>query len=175
MKFKRKYRIESARLRSWDYSFPGWYFVTICTKQLKPYLGKIDEGCLVLNELGLTTYQYWSEIPQHHNNSAIDEFIVMPNHIHGILILVETLHVETSHAETLPVETLHATSLPSSTMSSISPRKGSLGVIVRSFKSSVTRWARTHNHPHFAWQLRFYDHIETPHWGVSSIIKNTLI
>jgi REP element-mobilizing transposase RayT len=88
----------------------------------------------------------------------------MPNHVHGILILVETpraetLHVETLQAETVRVETLPATSLPSSTMSSISPQKGSLGVIIRSFKSAVTRWARIHGHPNFAWQPRFYDHI----------------
>ena len=149
MKFKRKYRIVYARLRSWDYASPGWYFVTICTKQLKPYLGKIGEGLLILNELGQITYQYWSEIPQHHTYVTIDEFIVMPNHIHGILIL----------AETLTVETLHAASLLSSTMSSISPRRGSLGVIIRSFKSAVTRWARKNGHPNFAWQPRFYDHI----------------
>ncbi|MFA9404307.1 MAG: transposase [Anaerolineales bacterium] len=134
--------------------------MTICTKQLKPYLGKIGEGLLILNELGQTTYQYWSEIPQHHTYVTIDEIIVMPNHIHGILILAETLPVETPPAaETLPVETLHATSLPSSTMSSISPRRGSLGVIIRSFKSAVTRWARKNGHPNFAWQPRFYDHI----------------
>ena len=143
--------------------------MTICTKQLKPYLGKIDEGFPILNELGQTTYQYWSEIPQHHTHVEIDEFIVMPNHIHGIIIIVETLHVETPHAETLPVETLHATSLPSSKMSSISPQKGSLGVIIRSFKSAVTRWARTHNHPNFAWQPRFYDHIISSEDALSRI------
>jgi putative transposase len=144
MKFKNKYRIESARLRPWDYSSPGWYFVTVCTKQMKPYFGRIDQGFPILSELGQTAYQYWSEIPQHHHNTKIDEFIVMPNHIHGIIIIVETLH---------------ATSLPPSTMSSISPLQGSLGVIVRSYKSAVTRWARSNGLPDFAWQLCFYDHI----------------
>ncbi len=144
MKFKNKYRIESARLRSWDYTSPGWYFVTVCTKQMKPFFGEIDQGSPILIEIGQTAYQYWSEIPKHHNNTTIDEFIVMPNHIHGIIVIVETLH---------------ATSLPRLIMSSISPRKGSLGVIVRSYKSAVTRWARKNGHPDFAWQPRFYDHI----------------
>ncbi len=66
MKFKCKYRIESARLQSWDYTSPGWYFVTVCTKHLKPYFVKIDPGVTILNNLGQTAYQYWSDIPQHH-------------------------------------------------------------------------------------------------------------
>ncbi len=164
MKFKGRYRIDSARLSSWDYSSPGWYFVTVCTKQMKSYFGRIDQGSSILNKLGQTVYKYWSEIPQHHNNTSIDKFIVMPNHVHGIIIIEDTLDTETSHVETLDaqmshVETLHATSLPRSKMSSISPRKGSLGVIIRSFKSAVTRWARKNAYPNFALQPRFYDHI----------------
>ena len=149
MKFNSRWRVESARLRSWDYSSPGWYFVTVCTKNMKPNLGRIDQGFPILNELGQTVYQYWTEIPQHHSNTAIDEFIFMPNHVHGIIIIVEAF----------PVETLPATSLRPSPMSSISPRKGSLGSIIRSLKSAVTRWARTNGRPDFAWQPRFYDHI----------------
>jgi len=154
MKFKSKYRIESARLRSWDYASSGWYYVTVCTKQLKPYFGKIDHAVSIMSNLGQAAYQYWSDIPQHHNNTEIDEFVVMPNHIHGIIVIAETLDIDTSH-----VETLHATSLPSSSRSSISPRKGSLGVIIRSLKSAVTRWARMNGYPNYAWQPRFFDHI----------------
>ncbi len=141
MKFKNRYRIESARLSYWDYSSPGLYFVTVCTKFFEPYFGKIDRGFSLLNELGQTVFQYWSEIPQHHKNIAIDEFIVMPNHIHGIIVIVETLHATSLQSTSL---------LP--TMSSISPRKGSLGVIIRSFKSGVTRWARMNSYPNYAWQ-----------------------
>ncbi len=161
MKFKGRYRIDSARLSSWDYSSPGWYFVTVCTKQMKSYFGRIDQGSSILNKLGQTVYKYWSEITQHHNNTSIDKFIVMPNHVHGIIVIVETLH---------------ATSLPRSKMSSISPRKGSLGVIIRSFKSAVTRWARKNAYPNFAWQPRFYDHIirndDSLSW-IRSYIQNT--
>ena len=153
MKFKNRYRIESARLRSWDYSSPGWYFVTVCTKRMKPYFGKIDQVSSSLSELGQTVNQFWSEIPQHHKNIAIDEFIVMPNHIHGIIIIVETLHATSLQSMSQQTTSLHPT------RSSISPRKGSLGVIIRSFKSAVTRWARMNGHPNFAWQPRFYDHI----------------
>ena len=164
LKFKKRYRIESSRLRSWDYASPGWYFVTICTKQMKPFFGRIDQGCPVYNDLGQIANQYLSEIPWHHTNAAIDEFIVMPNHIHGIIVLVETLQATSLRATSKHASPQHATSkhttLPSgSTMSSISPRKGSLGVIVRSYKSAVTHWARKNGNPDFAWQPRFYDHI----------------
>jgi len=155
MKFKGRYRIEFARLRSWDYASPGWYFVTICTKNKRTFFGRIDQETSILNELGQAVFQYWSEIPHHHHHTTIDEFIVMPNHIHGIIIIVEVLDTKTSHN----VETLHATSLRLSKMSSISPVKGSLGVIVRSFKSAVSRWARKNDYPTFAWQPRFHDHI----------------
>jgi len=154
MKFKSKYRIESARLRSWNYASSGWYFVTVCTKQLKPYFGNIDQAVTNMNDLGRTANQYWFDIPKHHEYTAIDEFVVMPNHIHGIIAIAETLDIDASR-----VETLHATSLRSPTRSSISPRKGSLGVIIRSYKSAVTRWARMNGYPNFAWQPRFFDHI----------------
>jgi len=58
MKFKSKYRIEPARLRSWNYASPGLYFVTICTSQVEPYLGKIDKGVPILNGLGQIAYKY---------------------------------------------------------------------------------------------------------------------
>ncbi len=116
------------------------------------------------HELGQAVFQYWSEIPHHHHHTTIDEFIVMPNHIHGIIIIVEVLDTEVSHVGTLAsegshVETLHATSLPSPARPSISPQKGSLCVILRSFKTALTCCARMNGYPNFAWQPRFHDHI----------------
>ncbi len=138
--------------------------MTMCTKQMKPYFGRIDQETSILNELGQAAFQYWSEIPHHHHHTTIDEFIVMPNHIHGIIIIVEVLDTEVSHVGTLAsegshVETLHATSLPSPARPSISPQKGSLCVILRSFKTALTCCARMNGYPNFAWQPRFHDHI----------------
>ena len=75
------------RLREYDYSVSGWYFVTICTQNHIPYFGKVDNGKMVLNRFGETVRKYWKEIENLHSDIQLDYFIVMPNHIHGIIII----------------------------------------------------------------------------------------
>jgi putative transposase len=146
--FKNKYRIESIRLKGWDYRNPGYYFVTICTKNREPYFGHIINGEMHLSPVGEIAVQCWREIPYHHTGVGLDEFVIMPNHAHGIIVICN------------PVGTLYATSLPDkSTMSEISLRAGSLGVIIRSYKSAVTRLAGLNGFKEFAWQSRYYDRI----------------
>lgn len=113
---------------------------------------------MILNELGTIAKLYWKEIPAHHGNAVLDEFIIMPNHIHGIIVIVE------EHPTDDPVATLHATSLhrterDADYFSAISPKKGSLSTIVRSYTSSVTRKIHQDCVPTFAWQARYYDQI----------------
>lgn len=156
-KFRGKYRVESSRLQGWDYTDAGYYFVTICTSHHEPFFGQIRDGEMQLSSVGNIAYRCWVGIPDHFSHVQLDEFVIMPNHLHGIIIVVP----EKATNNDL-VETLHATSLPRSCdvkMSSISPRRGSLSVIVRSYKSSVSRWAHRNGHPDFSWQPRFYDHI----------------
>src|SRR5664280_555297 len=85
--FRNKYRIESTRYRGYDYSSPGKYFITICTKNRKPYFGEVENGKMGLSELGIIAKKFWKEIPGHFPNIKLDEFIIMPDHIHGILII----------------------------------------------------------------------------------------
>ena len=80
-KFQNKYRIESARLQGYDYGSHGHYFVTICTKNRINYFGEIS----VFTEIGKIANNFWKEIPAHYPFVEIDHFIVMPNHIHGVL------------------------------------------------------------------------------------------
>ncbi|HEX9972985.1 MAG TPA: glucose-6-phosphate dehydrogenase [bacterium] len=87
--FKNKYRIHSIRLPGWDYRSPGGYFVTICTKDRECWFGEIDNGEMILSDLGKIVDQYWQEIPDHFKNVQPDEFVIMPNHTHGILFLME--------------------------------------------------------------------------------------
>jgi len=75
----------SIRLKHYDYSEPGDYFVTICTKNRKCLLGNIVDGKMVLNKLGLIVKRCWHDLPNHYPNVILDEFIIMPNHIHGII------------------------------------------------------------------------------------------
>ncbi|MFA6897433.1 MAG: transposase [Patescibacteria group bacterium] len=86
-KFKNKHRIASARLREFDYSTDGYYFVTICSKNHRHYFGEIVDGKMQLSEAGKLAGKYWAEIPDHFTFAKPDEFVVMPNHIHGIIII----------------------------------------------------------------------------------------
>ena len=154
--FLGQYQSGSQRLPDWDYAAPGRYSVTLCTKERNPYFGEIVDGEMKRNEMGEVAHNYWIEIPSHHSNVSIDEFIIMPDHIHGIFLLTNNEDV---------VETLHATSLRkeinqnSGYYSEISPKEGSLSTIIRSYKSAVTREIHKHLSPSFGWQSRYYDHI----------------
>ena len=209
--FRDKYRVPSARASWWDYSRDGAYFITICTQGRQHFFGEIEHGKMHLTAIGQIAHDRWHEMTQHFPFAHVNAFVVMPNHVHGIIIIdrygmndvetlhatspsidntpqtptnVETLHatsppidntsqtpadVETLHATSPPIdntsqthdtETLHATSLPpkNEKMASISPGSGSLSTIVRSYKSAVSKQART-IHADFAWQTRFHDHI----------------
>lgn len=159
-RFKDRYRIGTARLRDYDYASPGWYFVTICTKNRACLFGEIRSGVVGLSEIGCVAHRYWTAIPDHFDHARLDAFIVMPNHVHGIIKLLPL------EEETIPVETLHATSLrqrartsKNEAMSEISPSAGSLSTIIRSYKSAVTRRVRKDLCADFTWQSRFYEHI----------------
>ena len=85
-RFMDRYRIASNRFRWWDYSY-GRYFITICTKDMVHYFGQIIDGVMVLNDMGSVVNQCRFDIPKHFPNVQIDQFVVMPNHVHGILVL----------------------------------------------------------------------------------------
>jgi len=85
--FQNKYRIESARKPHWDYTLPGWYFVTICTLGSKPHFGQVANATVNLSPVGEYADTCWKEVPQHHQDIDIDDFVVMPNHMHAIVII----------------------------------------------------------------------------------------
>lgn len=86
-KFKNKYRIPSTRLQTWDYSKNGAYFITICTQNREHFFGNIQNGMMQLSEIGKLAERYWLEIPEHFPFVELENFVVMPNHFHGILII----------------------------------------------------------------------------------------
>ncbi len=86
-KFKGKYRLDSIRLQNWDYASAGIYFITICTKNKENYFGEIVNDKMILSNAGVVANLLWFEIKNHAKNCELGEFIVMPNHIHGVLIL----------------------------------------------------------------------------------------
>ncbi|MBA3901569.1 MAG: transposase [Bacteroidetes bacterium] len=193
-KFKNKYRIPSARLQSWDYSSNGSYFITICTKNRKHYFGEIiekpnlGEPIMQLNEIGQLAQKYWLEIPIHYPFIELGNFVVMPNHTHGILIInkpgggivddttvadidtdmdrdidmaMDTDIVETPKLGVSTNDTIDTNDI------TIAPKIGgknekwkpnSIGSILNQYKRIVTINARK-IHAGFTWQSRFHDHI----------------
>src|SRR4029079_11026254 len=131
-----KYRIPSARLQSWDYRSNGAYFITICTKNREHYFGEILDGEMQLNEPGNLAEKYWIEIPDHFPFIELGNFVVMPNHVHGILIIdksvvpVETLKCNVSTTNATPPPNANATTTPTTNpakneqMTKISPKPG---------------------------------------------------
>jgi REP element-mobilizing transposase RayT len=86
-KYQNKYRIASTRAAWWNYGWNGAYFITICTRNREHLFGEIRNGEIILSNLGVIANVLWHEIPMHAPNVDLGDFIVMPNHIHGIVIL----------------------------------------------------------------------------------------
>ncbi|HMT27289.1 MAG TPA: hypothetical protein PKD96_03220, partial [Candidatus Absconditabacterales bacterium] len=85
--FQGKYRIKSNRLPDYDFSSEGAYFVTICTKNRENYFGEIIDSEMIFSEMGIVAKKCRSEILNQFPNTFLDEFVIMPNHIHGIVFL----------------------------------------------------------------------------------------
>ncbi len=86
-RFHNKYRIPPARLQNWDYGWNASYFITICTANMFRYFGEIIDGEMRLNDSGLMAGKFWAEIPEHFTDAVLDEYVIMPNHIHGIITI----------------------------------------------------------------------------------------
>jgi REP element-mobilizing transposase RayT len=90
--FSERFRIDAARLKYWDYSNVGCYFITICTRNRINYFGKIMNKKMILSDIGIIAEKYWREMPQHFHNIKLDQFVIMPNHVHGIIHITEYFH-----------------------------------------------------------------------------------
>ena len=97
--FKNKYRISSTRLKGWDYSKDGYYFVTICVKKQECLFGRINKDKMICTEIGRIACKYWQEIPEHFPFVRLDEYVVMPNHVHGIVVIDKSDDVEKAFNE----------------------------------------------------------------------------
>ena len=151
--FQNKYKIESTRLKDWDYSSNGAYYVTICTKHREYFFGEIINGKMALSEMGKIVEYEWKQTHEIRKNIELDEYIIMPDHFHGILI-IETVaqNVETPQ---WGVSTRH---IPNP-YHNPHWKPNSLGSIICQFKSIATKKIRAMGLNDFAWQPRFYEHI----------------
>ena len=78
---------KSNRLRVYDYSLPGYYFVTICTNDMQELFGSVRDGKMMMNDNGILVYQNLIKIAEFYSEIELDEFVVMPNHIHAVIII----------------------------------------------------------------------------------------
>ncbi len=181
--YKNKYRMESARLPGWDYASPGAYFVTICTKNRECLFGEIVNGKMILSDCGKMAQINWQNVPDHFDNIALDEFVLMPNHIHGILGVNDKNddftrncnHNRDRRDAINRVSTNDTNTNDTTENSEIDRNSGHIktgGVtedhnpMIHKNISRIIRWYKGRtafeirkNNPEFAWQPRFHDHI----------------
>lgn len=133
---------KSPRLKGYDYTEAGAYFVTICTLNRVRLFGDVVDDAMRLNTLGEVVFSCWDDLPRHYSHVELDAFVVMPNHVHGIIVLID------ENGEGLR---------PSPT----TPKRHALTEVVRAFKSFSTR--RINEQRDIlgvsVWQRSFHDHI----------------
>ena len=129
------------RLQYYDYSNAGWYYVTICTKDHKAHFGIVEKDTMVLNEIGKIADKCWEKIETLHKNIELDNYVVMPNHIHGIIVINDV--GDANFASPTPDRT-----------------KMELCKLIQQFKRAVSLQIKSMNlKQNFCWQRSFYDRI----------------
>jgi putative transposase len=146
----------SVRLKGYDYSLAGAYFVTICTWNKECLFGKIVDGFVRLSPMGEIAQNSWLKIPDYFANVQLDEFIIMPNHIHGIVILSQNHSAEPDHRRGLinqtPTRTGHKWIL-------MQNPKPTLGKILRQYKARTSKLIHDRGHAEFRWQRNYYERV----------------
>jgi len=154
VKYDDQYRITSSRLEHWDYGRYGRYFVTICTRDHETWMGEIANGKMVLLDIGKMADEYWRQIADHFPYAKLDVFVIMPNHVHGIIIIDK----QDGWVSNKRRKTMSRPKIGGVTGNKNPMLHDNLSRIIRWYKGRVTFESRKIN-PNFAWQPRFHDHI----------------
>ncbi len=121
------------RLKDYNYSQPGAYFITICVQERRNMFGEVIDGCMYVNSVGTIAQSVWEDLPERFPGVELDAYVVMPNHFHGIVIITDTASLSTARCTT------------------------ALGEVVRTFKAVTTRRVHLANIPEFSWQQKYWD------------------
>ncbi|RYG06922.1 MAG: hypothetical protein EOO07_28355 [Chitinophagaceae bacterium] len=165
---------QSIRLRGYDYSKEGLYFITICCQGRLCRFGEIVNGQMILNDAGKQAQICWLSIPEHFTNVVLHEFVVMPNHVHGI-IEINAPAVGANHH--LPSQNVNPLNIIRAN-NDLPPRHGTsrtIGSMVRGFKIGVTKWFIANYNIKNIWQRNYYEHIindEDAYQNISNYIEN---
>ena len=144
----------SIRLKGYDYTQTGAYFVTICAYQWECLFGDVRDGEMVLSEYGRIVQETWDDLPNHYPHVELDAWVVMPNHVHGIIVLAPDVDV-------VGAGPVGAGLRPAPTAGKPSPRRHDLPEIVRALKSfSARRINQLRHSPGVpVWQRNYYEHV----------------
>jgi REP element-mobilizing transposase RayT len=179
---------QSTRLKGYDYSKEGNYFLTICCQDKECLFGDVVNGKMILNNIGEVVNECWLKIPNHFPKVKLKEYVIMPNHIHGI---IELINDEKSVSNNTAVENLRVINLKAENeqlLNSIpiknsiiqnnfqkcTPR--SIGSIIKGFKIGVTKWIRDKNNfepilIESIWQRNYHEHIIRDNREYEKIVK----
>jgi len=153
-----KYHRRSTRLKDYDYSQSGHYFVTICTNNREEYFTN--------ERIKQIAQRFWSRIPNHFTNIRLDKWVIMPNHIHGIIIIDDS--VGARHGVPNEMSKQDQTGIsgyekgvprhaPTVTFGPL--KRNSLSSIINHFKGNVKRWCNGNGLEYFQWQRNYYEHV----------------
>ncbi|OFY61219.1 MAG: hypothetical protein A2V50_01945 [Bacteroidetes bacterium RBG_19FT_COMBO_42_10] len=145
---------KTIRLQEYDYTFPGWYYITICTDERKNLFGIITNGKMIHNRAGNILEEEWIRTKEIRKNIDLDYYVIMPNHLHGIII------INSRGESNSPQDKTGRMQYAPTNVKFKSPSQ-SLGAIVRGFKSAVTKRLReiSGNPELKIWQRNYYEHI----------------
>jgi REP element-mobilizing transposase RayT len=164
----KNYRRPIIRAKWWDYGWNGAYFITICTKNKEHFFGKIKDKKMELSKVGIIVDELWHQLPNYRPYLELEEFVVMPNHIHGIIVIDKPMEISkiTEVEEEINFSKSRFQNQGKDTISSI------LG----GFKSGVTKHINRLG-LESAWQVRFHDHIirdEKSYQRISNYIQTNV-
>jgi REP element-mobilizing transposase RayT len=161
----------SIRLKGYDYSQNGAYFITICAQDRKPLFGKIVNGDLQLNPFGVIARDEWLKTSIMRQNIEMDEFVIMPNHMHGIIVIdieprrdtLQRVPTNERAPENEGTGTMHR----APTVEQFGkPTSNTIPTIIRGYKGAVTKQINTlqinagvYNIPERIWQKNYYEHV----------------
>lgn len=153
------HRRRSIRLKDWDYTWGGWYYVTICAFDRKRIFGNVVNDEMVLNDYGKIAEQEWLRTAEIRNEVELDEFQVMPNHFHGIIIMNDA--VGDVGADRVRPNRVRPQTNDIRPRTKLSRKPKSLGSILAGFKSAVTSRIikLRHDDKVRVWQNNYYEHI----------------
>jgi len=163
----KKHQRKSIRLSEYDYSIPNWYYITLCTHERRNLFGNIKNGKMILNEFGNVVEEEWIRTKEIRKYVDLDYYVIMPNHLHGIII-IEQSNDDVGAAHELGRGELNSPTLDNTGRMQYAPTNDkfkspshTLGAIVRGFKSSlIKRLRELSGNPELKiWQRNYYEHI----------------